>query len=308
LFSMCAAARGAAPSCVPDQDFLTNLRVFAQQAHDRGDVRQFDDSVDAAEHAKDSCTRYEAYEWLGEFWATSAQRGEWRHAIDAFIAAYKLAPDDHARSRPLYHYARLLQVDDDPAHAIGPIRSARDLDPGSNEIAALYAQIEGDYNNPTKQQIKRGLWDSMYKELPDRSIPRDVPAAAAPVNARIASPDASVSIPINFETGTAIVDGQTRSNVEKLAAVLADADHPAQHFMFVGHADVRGSEANNLILSKRRAEALRESVILMQPTLQSRIEVRGRGSAEPIDPGHNERAYRLNRRLQVLRELLPASN
>jgi outer membrane protein OmpA-like peptidoglycan-associated protein len=43
-----------------------------------------------------------------------------------------------------------------------------------------------------------------------------------------------------------------------------------------------------------------QAVVLLQPSLHGRIDVVGRGSSEPIDPGHDEEAYRANRRLQVL--------
>jgi phosphate transport system substrate-binding protein len=109
-----------------------------------------------------------------------------------------------------------------------------------------------------------------------------------------------VSIPINFELGTTMVDSPTRSNISVLAAALADPGYSKQHFIFVGHADVRGIEPNNIVLSKRRAEAISQAVVLLQPSLEGRIEVTGRGSSEPIDPGNDERAYRANRRLQVL--------
>jgi outer membrane protein OmpA-like peptidoglycan-associated protein len=43
-----------------------------------------------------------------------------------------------------------------------------------------------------------------------------------------------------------------------------------------------------------------QAVVLLQPSLRRRIDVIGRGSSEPIDAGHDENAYRANRRLQVL--------
>jgi outer membrane protein OmpA-like peptidoglycan-associated protein len=97
-----------------------------------------------------------------------------------------------------------------------------------------------------------------------------------------------------------MVDERTRANIAVLAEALADPTYAQQHFTFVGHADVRGVELNNIVLSKRRAEAMAQAVVLLQPSLQGRIDVIGRGSSEPIDPGHDEEAYRANRRLQVL--------
>jgi phosphate transport system substrate-binding protein len=109
-----------------------------------------------------------------------------------------------------------------------------------------------------------------------------------------------VLIPIRFDTGSTMVDVETRANVEVLASALGSPDYKAQRFVFVGHADARGSESENLVLSKRRAEAIYQSVIILQPSLTGRIEIIGRGSSEPLDPGNTESAWRKNRRLQVL--------
>jgi peptidoglycan-associated lipoprotein len=97
-----------------------------------------------------------------------------------------------------------------------------------------------------------------------------------------------------------MTDEATGSNIGILAHALADKAHPGQEFVFVGHADERGNAQTNLILSRRRAEAIYQAVVAIEPSLKGRIEVTGRGSAEPLDPGHDERAYRANRRLQVL--------
>jgi len=53
-------------------------------------------------------------------------------------------------------------------------------------------------------------------------------------------------------------------------------------------------------LSRRRGEAIYQTVVAMEPALSGRIRVEGRGSSEPVNPGHDEHAYQANRRLQVL--------
>jgi outer membrane protein OmpA-like peptidoglycan-associated protein len=225
-------------------------------------------------------------------------------AVDAFVSAHELASSDPERAHTLYQYARLLNLDGDPQNAYPLIKDAKALDPNDADIAALAGKIEQRIDNPTKEQIVRGLWDSMYKPLRVASIKTvHSVAESAPASAPAsvpASSAASVSIPINFELGTTMVDERTRANIAVLAEALADPTYAQQHFTFVGHADVRGVEPNNIVLSKRRAEAMAQAVVLLQPSLQGRIDVVGRGSAEPIDPGHDEDAYRANRRLQVL--------
>jgi outer membrane protein OmpA-like peptidoglycan-associated protein len=240
--------------------------------------------------------------------------------VNAFVAAYPLAATDQDRARTLSSYARLLNNEGDPTNAYPLIKSARDLEPDDPDIKQLAEQIEVRVNNPTKDSITRGLWDSMYKPL---RLAAAVPAAslgtspAGSSSAALTKVSTTVSttkvsteppaadrpaviIPINFETGTTLVDERTRANITVLAHTLASPDHPNQLYTFVGHADIRGTEPSNIVLSKRRAEAIYQAVTMLEPSLQGRIEIIGKGSSEPIDLGRTEQAYRANRRLQVL--------
>ena len=106
-------------------------------------------------------------------------------------------------------------------------------------------QIEEQIGHPTQAHLTRGLWDSLYKPLRVASVAPEG-AKSPQVTQSVAIEAASVSIPINFETGKTIVDDETRPNVAILAHALADKAHGAQRFVFVGHADIRGNEAQNI--------------------------------------------------------------
>jgi outer membrane protein OmpA-like peptidoglycan-associated protein len=287
-----------------EQDCALGQR-YVELARERQNAAEFDDAMTFLKHAIETCPSYDAYQSLGDLQAQSPQREDQAHAVDAFIAAYQLASTDSARARSLLSYARLLNQDGDPTNAYPIIKNAQALDPASGDIAQLSNQIERGVNNPTKESISRGLWNSLYKPLKL--------ASAGPAGGRVhpgslpdkpASPainqQSAVFVPINFETGTTLVDEQTRLNIAILAHTLADSNHPNQRYIFVGHADIRGVELNNVLLSRRRAEAIYQSVTLLEPSLQGRIEITGKGSSEPIDLGNDEHAYRTNRRLQVL--------
>jgi outer membrane protein OmpA-like peptidoglycan-associated protein len=293
LMSVAGASYGAQPDCQAGERYLAAGR-------DKSAASDFNEAADLAQSAVDACPSYAGYELLGESRAQSLSRPDHVRAVDAFVSAHELASSDSERAHTLYQYARLLNQDGDPQNAYPLIKDAKGLDPGNPDIAALAGKIEQRINNPTKEQIVRGLWDSMYKPLRVASIKTVHSTAEAAPAAVPTSNVASVSIPINFELGTTMVDERTRANIAVLAEALADPTYAQQHFTFVGHADVRGVEPNNIVLSKRRAEAMAQAVVVLQPSLQGRIDVIGRGSSEPIDPGHDESAYRANRRLQVL--------
>ena len=287
-----------------EQDCTLGQR-YVELARDRQKAAEFDDATTFLKHAIEACPSYETYQSLGDLQAQSPQREDQSRAVDAFVAAYQLASTDSARARSLLSYARLLNQDGDPTNAYPLIKNAQVLDPASDDIAHLSSQIEQRVNNPTKESISRGLWDSLYKPLTlAPASPAGGTSRPSSVPNRPTSPainqQPAVVIPINFETGTTLVDEQTRLNIAVLAHTLADSNHPNQRYIFVGHADIRGVELNNVLLSKRRAEAIYQSVTLLEPSLQGRIEIMGKGSSEPIDLGNDEHAYRTNRRLQVL--------
>jgi outer membrane protein OmpA-like peptidoglycan-associated protein len=279
---------------------------YVDLAHQRQNAMQFDDAIAFLQHAVDSCPNYEAYQALGDLQARSPQRHDRARAVDALVAAYQLAPSDATQAAALFSYARVLNQDGDPGNAYPLIKNAQTLDPANTEISQLAGQLEQRINNPTKATLSRGLWDSLYKPLPLRLASNVTRASTGPAKApdKPAVPPLNQqptdTLPINFETGTTIVDGKTRSNIAVLAQALGDPNHKDQHYIFIGHADVRGIEQNNFVLSKRRAEAIYQSVILLEPSLQGRIDIEGKGSSEPIDLGNSEEAYRRNRRLQVL--------
>ncbi|HEV7611205.1 MAG TPA: OmpA family protein [Steroidobacteraceae bacterium] len=278
---------------------------YVELAHDRQHAAEFDDAVTFLKRALDACPSYEVYQTLGDLQAQSPQREDQARAVEAFVAAYQLASTDSARARSLLSYARLLNQDGDPTNAYPIIKNAQALDPTSGDIARLSSQVEHRVNNPTKESISRGLWNSLYKPLTLASAssaggstrPLNLPDKAA---SPVINQQPATFVPINFETGTTLVDEQTRLNIAVLAHTLADSNHPNQRYVFVGHADIRGVELNNVLLSKRRAEAIYQSVTLLEPSLQGRIEITGKGSSEPIDLGNDDHAYRTNRRLQVL--------
>jgi outer membrane protein OmpA-like peptidoglycan-associated protein len=248
-----------------------------------------------------ACPTYQAWQQLGELSAQSDERKDKAGAVEAFVAAHELAPDDSSRARSLYQYASLLNREGDPQNAYPLIHDALALSPQDKQIASLAAQIDAQIEKPTKEHLVRGLRDSLYRPLRVASL-APTPQSTAPRPQRPVASGPSVSIPINFESGTSMVDDRTRPNVELLAHALANAAFANRRFVFVGHADVRGGEAYNMPLSRQRAEAIYQAVILFEPSIKGRVAIVGRGSAEPIDPANNEAAYRINRRLQVLLE------
>ena len=104
---------------------------------------------------------------------------------------------------------------------------------------------------------------------------------------------------VHFDYDSSAIKG------EEKAKVAAVADYIKSHTMdaleIEGHCDVRGTEEYNRSLGERRALALREELIRLgvEP---SRIDTVSYGEDRPVDTGHDEAAYRKNRRGEFLLE------
>ncbi len=64
-----------------------------------------------------------------------------------------------------------------------------------------------------------------------------------------------------------------------------------------GYCDERGTQEYNLALGERRARAVRDYLTMLGVNPNA-IEVVSFGEEHPTDPGHNERAWSLNRRAE----------
>jgi outer membrane protein OmpA-like peptidoglycan-associated protein len=290
----CTGAQ-AASDCQLGQRYL-------QLAKDRMAAFAQDEALDFLRQSSTACPSYEAFQQLGEVAAQSAEREQQTEAVNAFVQAHSLATTDQSRARSLYQYARLLSLQNDPQNAYPLIKQAQQLERGDADIDALATRLEAQIRNPKTDQIVRGLRDSLYQPLKVAAVSTGAAKTQRPAASRVSNNKPSVNIQINFVEDSIEVDAQTRPNVAILARALADPSLSGGRFMFVGHADVRGTDEHNLELSKRRSQALSQAIVAIEPALAGRIDADGRGEAEPLDSTLSENAHRANRRLQVLLE------
>lgn len=77
------------------------------------------------------------------------------------------------------------------------------------------------------------------------------------------------------------------------------SDHPSAKAILQGNTDERGSSEYNLALGERRADAVRRRLQLLG-VAASQIETVSYGSEKPKDPGHDEAAWKQNRRVDIV--------
>jgi peptidoglycan-associated lipoprotein len=102
---------------------------------------------------------------------------------------------------------------------------------------------------------------------------------------------------VYFDFDSSVVKGSEQSKTGIVAAHLRA--NPSHAVKIEGHCDERGTEEYNRALGERRALAVRETLIA-DGVAPERILTISYGEDRPADPGHNEAAWRKNRRGEFL--------
>ena len=102
---------------------------------------------------------------------------------------------------------------------------------------------------------------------------------------------------VYFEFDSSEIPGSGRAIIEAHARYLSD--HPGALITLEGHADERGSREYNIALGERRAEAVRKLMTLLGAT-DPQIRTISYGEERPAADGHDESAWGLNRRVEIV--------
>lgn len=98
---------------------------------------------------------------------------------------------------------------------------------------------------------------------------------------------------IYFDFDRATIKSSEESKLSEVANYLKA--NPGKYLKIEGNCDERGTEKYNLSLGERRALAAREYLANLGIDA-TRIKTVTYGASKPVDPGHNEDAWKKNRR------------
>jgi outer membrane protein OmpA-like peptidoglycan-associated protein len=101
---------------------------------------------------------------------------------------------------------------------------------------------------------------------------------------------------LNFETAKAVILETSYESLEDLANYLIE--NPEFRIKIAGHTDSQGAEQSNLILSKKRAEAVRDFLV-QRGVATERIIVQYFGETKPIDTNDTPEGRAKNRRVEM---------
>jgi OOP family OmpA-OmpF porin len=101
---------------------------------------------------------------------------------------------------------------------------------------------------------------------------------------------------LQFETGKSIILDSSKPYLDELANVLKQTNWALN---LIGHTDNVGSDADNLILSKKRAEAVK-IYLISKGISDVRINAIGKGEAEPLVSNETVQGREKNRRVEFI--------
>jgi peptidoglycan-associated lipoprotein len=136
---------------------------------------------------------------------------------------------------------------------------------------------------PIPPEITSGVTNGLNIPLP----PYDV------YSNYVAHPEILADDTVHFDFDKSAVKTSEKPKVEAVADYLKA--NAAFAIRIEGNCDERGTEEYNRALGERRALSLREELVRLG-VAPSRVVTITYGQDRPVDPGHNEEAWRKNRR------------
>ena len=107
----------------------------------------------------------------------------------------------------------------------------------------------------------------------------------------------SVNFKVQFEFGSDRLTEDAKLVLLELGAAISSQDLAEYKFLIAGHTDAVGSEEYNLLLSERRARAVREYLTATVNVSPARLQDVGWGEARPLDSGNPDGD--INRRVEI---------
>lgn len=104
---------------------------------------------------------------------------------------------------------------------------------------------------------------------------------------------------ILFDSGSDKIKPESFGTLKDIAAVLTE--NPTVKVQIIGHTDSDGEDAKNLELSKKRAAAVKETLIKEFNIDASRMETDGKGESQPSDKNDTPAGKANNRRVEFIK-------
>jgi outer membrane protein OmpA-like peptidoglycan-associated protein len=123
---------------------------------------------------------------------------------------------------------------------------------------------------------------------------------------------AAIGTGLVISLNTSVMFDVDRSAIKTEASrALAEAaekikKYPGAKIIVDGHTDSTGSDEHNKVLSEKRAQAVRDSLLSLGAFAAANVQIHGYGESRPIAPNDTDAGRERNRRVEVI--ILPRSD
>lgn len=171
----------------------------------------------------------------------------------------------------------------------------REAERAQRQAAVARAEAESARGEAATAQQRAAAAQDTASQARERAA--QLQAQLAELQARPTERGALVTLgDLLFEFGRAELQPSAGESLRKLAAHLQQ--HPERLVLIEGFTDSVGSEAANLLLSQRRAEAVARALSTLGVAPQ-RLSTKGWGEAHPVAANTSDTNRALNRRVEV---------
>lgn len=126
----------------------------------------------------------------------------------------------------------------------------------------------------------------------------EAPPSNLPLAEHLRQTGRAVLADLTFQIGSSALQEAQFASLATLAAFLTE--DPDTRIVLVGHTDTDGTLANNIALSRKRAEAVRERLISAYGAPADRIEAEGVGYLAPLASNATDAGRTRNRRVEAV--------
>ena len=116
-----------------------------------------------------------------------------------------------------------------------------------------------------------------------------------------------IDLDIQFSPDTPVIRPASYRTIARLADALTNPALMSYVFLVVGHIDANGRRDNNLLLSQRRAEAIRDALVNTFKVSAKRVHAVGLGEEQLLDANNPKAAVNQQSQIVTLREIEPVT-
>jgi outer membrane protein OmpA-like peptidoglycan-associated protein len=116
-----------------------------------------------------------------------------------------------------------------------------------------------------------------------------------------------IDLDIQFSPDTPVIRPASYRTIARLADALTNPALMSYVFLVVGHMDANGRRDNNLLLSQRRAEAIRDALVTTFKVSAKRVHAVGLGEEQLLDANNPKAAANQQSQIVTLREVEPVT-